>query len=122
MFDPHPYEVLAVSPNAGKAEVLKAFAKALQQRRYPPDILAKARKSLVDPLDRVIAHYLWGSWQQADTNSETNPAVLELLQAEIDRLEKEIQVTETVNQLTAEMIQSETMLAKQILSQNISTF
>jgi hypothetical protein len=122
MFDPHPYEVLAVPPNAGKAEVLKAFAKALQQRKYPPDILAKARKSLVDPLDRVIAHYLWGSWQQAATNSEINPAVLELLQAEIDRLEKEIQVTETVNQLTAEMIQSETMLANQILSQNISTF
>ncbi len=120
MFDPHPYEVLAVAPNAGKAEVLKAFAKALQRRKYPPDVLARARKALVDPLDRTIAHYLWGSWQQSTETTDPDPAVLELLQAEIDHLKAEIQNMEPIDLLTPEMIQTETMLASKILGQSIS--
>jgi hypothetical protein len=54
----NPYKVLAVSPLASNAEITKAFGVAMKQRKYPPDTIAKARKSLMNPDERIIADYL----------------------------------------------------------------
>ena len=54
----NPYKVLAVSPLASNAEITKAFAVAMKQRKYPPDQIAKARKSLMNPDERIVADYL----------------------------------------------------------------
>lgn len=54
----NPYKILAVSPLASNAEITKAFGVAMKLRKYPPDIIAKARKSLMNPDERIIADYL----------------------------------------------------------------
>lgn len=54
----NPYDILEVSPTASKAEITKAFALAMRCRKYPVDAIAKARKSLMNPEERVIADYL----------------------------------------------------------------
>lgn len=54
----NPYQVLDVSPLASNAEITKAFGVAMKQRKYPPDTIAKARKSLMNPEERMIADYL----------------------------------------------------------------
>jgi hypothetical protein len=55
---PNPYDVLKVSPGASNAEITKAFALAMRHRKYPPDAIALARKSLMNPEERIIADYL----------------------------------------------------------------
>ena len=55
---PNPYEVLGVSQAASNAEITKAFAMAMRRREYPPDVIAKARKSLINTQERLIADYL----------------------------------------------------------------
>ncbi len=55
---PNPYDVLEVSPGASSAEITKAFAMAMKRRKYPPDAIALARKSLMNPEERIIADYL----------------------------------------------------------------
>lgn len=55
---PNPYEVLGVSPNASTAEIAKAFTVAMQQRKYPVDVIASSRKRLMNPRERLIADYL----------------------------------------------------------------
>jgi hypothetical protein len=54
----NPYDILNVSPLADDREIAKAFAMAMKQRKYPPDEIAKARKSLMNPDERQIADYL----------------------------------------------------------------
>ena len=54
----NPYKILGVSPLASDAEITKAFSLAMKQRKYPPDAIAKARKSLMNPDERIIADYL----------------------------------------------------------------
>ncbi len=58
MSAPNPYEVLGVSPNASMAEIAKAFTVAMQQRKYPVDVIASSRKQLMNPRERLIADYL----------------------------------------------------------------
>jgi hypothetical protein len=55
---PNPYDVLEVSPGASNTEITKAFAMAMKHRKYPPDAIALARKSLMNPEERIIADYL----------------------------------------------------------------
>ncbi|WP_319422327.1 hypothetical protein [Pleurocapsa sp. FMAR1] len=55
---PNPYDVLEVSPGASNAEITKAFAMAMKRRQYPADAIALARKSLMNPDERIIADYL----------------------------------------------------------------
>ena len=54
----NPYKILGVSPLASDAEITKAFSLAMKQRKYPPDAIAKARKSLMNHEERIIADYL----------------------------------------------------------------
>jgi hypothetical protein len=54
----NPYKILGVSPLASDAEITKAFSLAMKHRKYPPDAIAKARKSLMNPDERIIADYL----------------------------------------------------------------
>jgi hypothetical protein len=54
----NPYAVLGVSPLASDTEITKAFGVAMKQRKYPADAIAKARKSLMNPDERIIADYL----------------------------------------------------------------
>lgn len=54
----NPYKILGVSPLASDAEITKAFSLAMKQRKYPPDAIAKARKSLMNPDERIVADYL----------------------------------------------------------------
>jgi hypothetical protein len=52
------YDVLGVSQTASNAEITKSFALAMKRREYPPEAIAKARKSLMNPEERIIADYL----------------------------------------------------------------
>jgi hypothetical protein len=54
----NPYKILGVSPLASNAEITKAFGMAIKQRKYPADAIARARKSLMNPDERIIADYL----------------------------------------------------------------
>jgi hypothetical protein len=54
----NPYEVLEVSPAASAAEITKAYGLATKKRQYPIDVIAKARKALMNPQDRLIADFL----------------------------------------------------------------
>lgn len=54
----NPYEILDVLPNASNAEINQAFAAAMKQRKYPVDAIARARKCLMNPKERIMADYL----------------------------------------------------------------
>ncbi|MDV3001933.1 MAG: hypothetical protein N5P05_003539 [Chroococcopsis gigantea SAG 12.99] len=54
----NPYEILDVSHEASEAEITKAFALAMKAKKYPADAIARARKSLSNPQERIIADYL----------------------------------------------------------------
>lgn len=122
MFDPHPYEVLAVDPAATNAEILKAFAQAMQRKQYSPDILAKARKVLMDPIDRALADYLWGTWRQSKSVREVNSAVLHELSVEIEQLDRAIQNLTLEDCLTPELMKTEIAAADRLFGQSIQKF
>jgi hypothetical protein len=122
MFNPHPYEILEVDPAASNAEVLKAFAKAMQRKRYSPDILAKARKALMDPVDRAIVHYLWGSWRQVTDVQDPNLEVLDILTTEIDKLDGVIKNMVPEGQLTSELMRTEIAATDLLFGQSIQNF
>ena len=91
----NPYKILDVSPLASNAEITKAFSVAMKQRKYPPDAIAKARKSLMNPDERVIADYLSPviplvkRFKSIDVNDENRveyPIEERLTPAQIDRL------------------------------------
>jgi L-fucose mutarotase/ribose pyranase (RbsD/FucU family) len=54
----NPYQILGVSPLASNSEITKAFGLAMKQRKYPADAIAKARKMLMNPDERIVADYL----------------------------------------------------------------
>lgn len=91
----NPYKILNVSPLASNAEITAAFGVAMKQRKYSPDIIAKARKSLMNPDERIIADYLSpviprvNRFRVADGNSQDRvpyPVEERLTPAQIDRL------------------------------------
>ena len=55
---PNPYDVLEVSPEASNKEITIAFAMAMKKRKYSITAIANARKSLINPQERIIADYL----------------------------------------------------------------
>jgi hypothetical protein len=127
MFYPHPYEVLEITPTANNAEVLKAFAQAMQRKKYTPDVLAKARKALMDPVERQVANYLWGSWHTPMTNTTPNPLVLNELATELTNLAGQIanppNVTpEQIGKLTTTQIEQELQAIDRLLGQSIKNF
>ena len=54
----NPYKILGVSRLASNAEITRAFGLAMKQRKHSPDAIAKARKYLMNPEDRILADYL----------------------------------------------------------------
>jgi hypothetical protein len=54
----NPYDILEVASTASEVEITKAFALAMKRRKYSVDAIAKARKSLMNPEERVLADYL----------------------------------------------------------------
>jgi curved DNA-binding protein CbpA len=127
MFHPHPYEILEIAPTANNNEVLKAFAKAMQRKKYAPDLLAKARKALMDPAERQVADYLWGSWHQPLTPTTPNPAVLNDLEIEMVNISRQIanppnSTPEQTGQLTPTQMDQELAAIDRLLSQSIKNF
>jgi predicted RNA methylase len=122
MFDPHPYEVLAVDPTATNAEILKAFAKAMQRKQYAPDLLAKARKVLMDPADRPLLDYLWGTWRKHPDIREADPTLLDTLDAEIKLLDLSIQNLSVDDCLTPESMDTEIATADRLFDQSLQNF
>jgi hypothetical protein len=95
MQNQNPYKILDVSPLASNAEITKAFGLAMKQRKYPPDAIAKARKSLMNPEERMIADYLspiiplakrFRSSDFDDNIRIDDPVEEQLTPAQIDRL------------------------------------
>lgn len=116
----NPYKILAVSPLASNAEITKAFGVAMKMRKYPPDIIAKARKSLMNPEERIIADYLSpviprvNRFRVADGNNQdaiaypveerlTPEQISRLIQLEIDKIELQDR-TQEINTELANLI------------------
>ena len=54
----NPYDILGVTPGASNAEITKAFTLAIKRKEYPLDLIAQARKCLLNRQHRLIADYL----------------------------------------------------------------
>lgn len=52
-----PYEILEVETSASSSEITQAFARATKQRKHPVNVIAKARKQLMDSKSRLLADY-----------------------------------------------------------------
>ena len=101
---PNPYDVLEVSPGASNKEITVAFAMAMKRRKYLPDAIAIARKTLINPDERIIADYLRPiikpiqRFKRSDLSALDTPAPkLEFL-AEFDGLEQAIADSNKVSQ------------------------
>ena len=101
---PNPYDVLEVSPEASNKEITVAFAMAMKRRKYPPDAIAIARKSLMNHNERIIADYLRPiispiqRFKRSDLSTLNAPAPqLEFL-AEFDDLEQAIADLDSVSE------------------------
>ena len=101
---PNPYDVLEVSPGASNKEITVAFAMAMKRRKYPPDAIAIARKTLMNSDERIIADYLRPiikpiqRFKRSDLSALNTPAPkLEFL-AEFDGLEQAIADSNKVSQ------------------------
>lgn len=57
-YNPNPYEVLGVSQSVSNTEITKAFTKAMKEKKYPVDVIAQARKTLMNTEERIMADYL----------------------------------------------------------------
>ena len=55
---PNPYDVLEISPEASNQEITLAFTMAMKRRKYSLNVIAIARKSLINRQERIIADYL----------------------------------------------------------------
>ncbi|MEH2346928.1 MAG: molecular chaperone DnaJ [Nostoc sp.] len=92
----NPYDILGVSPAASKAEIAKAVAVAMKQKKHPVDIIAKAQKSLLKPEERIIADYLRPilptikQFKYSDLSALLQPAPRLMLLPEFDGLEQAI--------------------------------
>ena len=98
----NPYKILGVSRLASNAEITKAFSMAMKERKYSPDAIAKARKSLMNPDERILADYLSPAIapvkrfrasitdREVQSEERLNPAQIDrLIRLEIDKLEHE---------------------------------
>lgn len=56
--DPNPYDVLQLSGRPTTAEITQSFMAAMKRRDYPADVIARSRKRLLDPKERLLASYL----------------------------------------------------------------
>jgi predicted RNA methylase len=121
MFSPHPYEVLAVEPTATNAEILQAFALAMQRKQYPPDVLAKARKVLMDPNDRPLLDYLWGTWRKRSDVQVVDSTLLDRLDAEVALLDRAIQDL-SIDHLTPASMDAEIAAADHLLGKSLQNF
>ncbi|CDM92686.1 MAG: molecular chaperone DnaJ [Limnospira sp. PMC 1291.21] len=86
--NPNPYQVLEVSPSASKAEITKAFAMAMKRKKYSPDLIARARKALMDDKERLIADYL----------HPVLPPIQRFKRQDFSELEKPIPVFEMISE------------------------
>ena len=92
----NPYDILGVSPAASKAEIAKAVAMAMKQKKHPVDIIAKDQKSLLKPEERIIADYLRPilptikHFKYSDLSALLQPAPKLMLLPEFDGLEQAI--------------------------------
>ncbi|MBN3889918.1 MAG: molecular chaperone DnaJ [Nostoc sp. JL31] len=92
----NPYDILGVSPAASKAEIAKAVAVAMKQKKHPVDIIAKAQKSLLKPEERIIGDYLRPilptikNFKYSDLSPLLQPAPTLVLLSEFDALEQAI--------------------------------
>ncbi|MDZ8032572.1 molecular chaperone DnaJ [Nostoc sp. DedSLP04] len=92
----NPYDILGVSPAASKAEIAKAVAMAMKQKKHPVDIIAKAQKSLLKPEERIIADYLRPilptikQFKYSDLSALLQPAPKLMLLPEFDGLDQAI--------------------------------
>ena len=101
--NPNPYDVLEVSPAASNKEITIAFTMAMKHRKYPPKAIAQARKSLMNPQERIIADYLRPivpiiqRFKRSDFSALNTPVPkLEFL-SEFDGLKKAISESEDVS-------------------------
>ena len=101
--NPNPYDVLEVSPEASNKEITKAFAMAMKKRKYSPSTIAIARKSLINPQDRIIADYLRPiltvpqCFKRSDFSTLDTPVPKIEFIAEFDDLEKAISSIDKVS-------------------------
>jgi hypothetical protein len=56
--DPNPYDVLQLSGNPTPAEISRSFMAAMKRRDYSAEVIARSRKRLLDPQERLLANYL----------------------------------------------------------------
>ncbi len=54
----NPYTILGLNSASSKAEITKAMAIAMKEKRYPVQEIAKAQKSLMKPEERLVADFL----------------------------------------------------------------
>jgi hypothetical protein len=102
---PNPYDVLVISQGASNAEITKAFALAMKLKKYSPDEIAKARKSLMNPKERIIADYLRPilptikRFKREDFSLLDNPAPNLKLLFEYDGLEEAISQASQISEM-----------------------
>jgi len=106
---PNPYDVLDVSPAASNAEITKAFTVAMKQKKYPLDVIAKARKTLMNPQERLIADYLRPilptvkRFKREDFTDLEKPELSLDLLPEFDAIDKEIAACKIVSELDRQL-------------------
>jgi dihydrodipicolinate synthase/N-acetylneuraminate lyase len=102
---PNPYDVLEVFPGASKKEITVAFAMAMKRRKYPPDAIALARRSLMNPEERIIADYLRPivssvkRFKRSDFSALDTPAPTIEFLSEFDGLKQAIADIEQVSEI-----------------------
>lgn len=57
-FFPNPYDILNITTQASKGEIIKAVNVAMKQKKYPVKVIAEAQKILMNPQKRALADYL----------------------------------------------------------------
>jgi hypothetical protein len=103
------YDVLGVSQSASTSEITKSFAIAMKERKYSPDAIAKARKSLMNPEERIVADYLRpilptiNRFKRQDFTALDEPVPSIDWLAEFDRLEETIADTNEVSEIDIQL-------------------
>jgi len=97
----NPYDILDISPDSSMKDIPQAFAKAMKRRKYPVDAIAKARKQMMNPKERIIADYLRpllrvGEFQRLDEELASAP--------EVDQFEAVIVDTEQLAEINSRVL------------------
>ncbi len=58
MYYPNPYDVLNVSKESSNKEITRAFGMAMKRKQYSMEVIAQARKTLMNEEERILADYL----------------------------------------------------------------